>query len=108
MRAAVDLACHAASQDTIQCVGDEPFYAPHRAAPHEHTPSPAERTSSVAEVRNRMPARTCVICGKPMDAKPRSAYVIKSKVTHAEKHAHAECVQREPEKARAEGFVAKT
>ena len=48
--------------------------------------------------------QTCAVCGKPMDAKQRGNFHIKKRVTKAEKHAHAECVQREPEKAKAEGF----
>jgi hypothetical protein len=46
----------------------------------------------------------CAVCAKPMDAKQRGNFHIKTKVLKAKKHAHAECVQREPEKARAEGF----
>jgi len=46
----------------------------------------------------------CALCGKPIDAKQHGNVHIKTKVLKAKKHAHAECVQREPAKARAEGF----
>jgi hypothetical protein len=39
-----------------------------------------------------------------MDAKQHGNFHIKNKLTRMEKHAHAECVRREPEKAKAEGF----
>jgi hypothetical protein len=48
--------------------------------------------------------QTCAICGKPMNRQERGDFHIKNKVTKAEKHAHAACVQREPAKAKSEGF----
>jgi hypothetical protein len=51
-----------------------------------------------------MAAQTCAVCGKPMDPVQSGNYHIKNRTTKAEKHAHAECVQREPTKAKSEGF----
>ena len=48
--------------------------------------------------------QTCAVCGKPMDANERGNFHIKNMVTKAERHAHAECVRREPAKAQSEGF----
>ena len=49
--------------------------------------------------------QTCAICGKAMDPRDRQNYHIKSKVSKVSKHAHAECVTRDPGKAKAEGFL---
>jgi hypothetical protein len=49
-------------------------------------------------------ARTCTVCGKPMDPKQHGNFHIKNLLRAVAKHAHAECVRREPVKARAEGF----
>jgi hypothetical protein len=39
-----------------------------------------------------------------MEPKECGHFHIKNKVTKAEKHAHAQCVQREPAKAKEQGF----
>ncbi len=49
--------------------------------------------------------QTCAICGKAMDPRDRQNYHIKSKVSKVSKHAHADCVTRDPGKAKAEGFL---
>lgn len=54
--------------------------------------------------RRGMPAQTCAICGKAMDLKQSGNFHIKNKLTGSEKHVHAECLRREPERARSEGF----
>jgi hypothetical protein len=50
-------------------------------------------------------SHTCAICGKTMDPRDRQNYHIKSKVSKVSKHAHAECVTRDPSRAKAEGFL---
>jgi hypothetical protein len=45
-------------------------------------------------------AQTCVVCGKPMDPNQWGNFHVMNKVTKEEKHAHAECVKREPAKAK--------
>jgi ketopantoate hydroxymethyltransferase len=65
----------------------------------------AAQKAAVIESEVRMAAtQTCVVCGKPMDPKASGNYHIKHRATKAEKHAHADCVQCEPAKAKAEGF----
>jgi hypothetical protein len=54
--------------------------------------------------RRDIPAHTCAICGKAMDHKQSGNFHVKNRMTRSEKHAHAECLQREPERARSEGF----
>jgi len=46
----------------------------------------------------------CAVCGKQMEPKECGHFHIKNKVTKAEKHAHAQCVQREHAKAKEQGF----
>jgi hypothetical protein len=54
--------------------------------------------------RRGMPTHTCAICRKPMDPRQSGNFHVKNKLTKSEKHAHADCLQSEPAKARAEGF----
>jgi hypothetical protein len=44
--------------------------------------------------------QSCAVCRHPMDANERGDFHIKNQVTKAEKHAHADCVRREPTKAK--------
>ena len=50
-------------------------------------------------------SQTCAICGKAMDPRERQHYHIKFKLTKVEKHAHPECVTKDPSRAKAEGFL---
>jgi hypothetical protein len=53
---------------------------------------------------SRTSVQTCAICGKPMDAHDRQNYHIIKRATGERKHAHPECVTRDPAKARRKGF----
>ena len=46
----------------------------------------------------------CAVCGKQMEPKESGHFHIKNKVTKEAKHAHADCVKREPAKAKEQGF----
>jgi hypothetical protein len=50
-------------------------------------------------------AHTCAICGKPMDPNQRRQLHIINRAARQEKHAHPECVTRDPARAKAEGFL---
>ena len=49
-------------------------------------------------------AQTCAICSKAMDPRQWGQLHIIKRATGEEKHAHPECVTRDPSRAKAEGF----
>ena len=50
-------------------------------------------------------SHTCAICGKAMDPHHWGQLHIIKRATGEEKHAHPECVTRDPIKAKPEGFL---
>ena len=50
-------------------------------------------------------AQQCAVCGQPMDPKQWGNFHVQNKVTKEVKHAHADCIEREPQKAKEVGFL---